>query len=109
MATQSHNKKKPTKKQIQQNIVNHYENSLKENFIKNMVMGFEVASQMYLDKIESGCTIDELKEFIKKNIENESIMESVATRKTVNEQWGQALMNLYINFMMSVKGDTRDY
>ena len=51
-----------------------------------MVMGFEVASQMYLDKIESGCTIDELKEFIKKNIENESIMESVATRKTVNEQ-----------------------
>lgn len=86
MATQSHNKKKPTKKQIQQNIVNHYENSLKENFIKNMVMGFEVASQMYLDKIESGCTINELKEFIKKNIENESIMESVATRKTVNEQ-----------------------
>ena len=86
MATQSHNKKKPTKKQIQQNIVNHYENSLKENFIKNMVMGFEVASQMYLDKIESGCTIDELKESIKKNIENESIMESVATRKTVNEQ-----------------------
>ena len=62
MATQSRNKKKPTKKQIQQNIVNHYENSLKENFIKNMVMGFEVASQMYLDKIESGCTLDELKE-----------------------------------------------
>ena len=86
MATQSHNKKKPTKKQIQQNIVNHYENSLKENFIKHMVMGFEVASQMYLDKIESGCTVDELKEFIKKNIENKSVIEFVATRKTENEQ-----------------------
>ena len=86
MATQSHNKKKPTKKQIQQNIVNHYESNLKENFIKHMIMGFEVASKMYLNKIESGCTIEELKEFIKKNIENESIMESVATRKTVNEQ-----------------------
>ena len=86
MAIQSHNKKKPTKKQIQQNIVNHYENSLKENFSKNMVMGFEVASQMYLDKIESGCTLDELKEFIKKNIENKSVIVSVATMKTENEQ-----------------------
>ena len=84
--SQSHNKKKPTKKQTMEKLVNHYENSLKENFIKNMVMGFEVASQMYLDKIENGCTIDELKEFIKKNIENKSIIESVATRKTVNEQ-----------------------
>ena len=51
-----------------------------------MIMGFEVASQMYLDKIESGCTLDELKEFIKKNIENKPVIESVATRKTVNEQ-----------------------
>ena len=86
MAIQSHNKKKPTKKQTMEKLVNHYENSLKENFIKNMVMGFEVASQMYLDKIESGCTLDELKEFIKKNIENKSVIESVATRKTENEQ-----------------------
>ena len=86
MTMQSKQPKKPTKKQTMEKLVNHYENSLKENFIKNIVMGFEVASQMYLDKIENGCTIDELKEFIKKNIENESIMESVATRKTVNEQ-----------------------
>ena len=84
MATQSHNKKKPTKKQIQQNIVNHYENSLKENFIKHMVMGFEVASQMYLDKIESGCTLEELKEFIEKSIKNKDTIVDVATRETVN-------------------------
>ena len=86
MAMQSHNKKKPTKKQAMANIVNHYENSLKENFIKNIVIGFETASQLYLDKINSGCTLDELKEFIKKNIENKSVIESVATRKTENEQ-----------------------
>ena len=85
MATQSRNKKKPTKKQIQQNIVNHYENSLKENFIKNMVMGFEVASQMYLDKIESGCTLDELKEFIENNLKNKDVIEKVAKGKTVND------------------------
>ena len=84
MATQSRNKKKPTKKQIMDNLVNHYENSLKENFIKNMVIGFETASQMYLDKIESGCTLEELKEFIEKSIKNKDTIVDVATRKTVN-------------------------
>ena len=78
MAMQSHNKKKPTKKQAMANIVNHYENSLKENFIKNMVIGFETASQLYLDKINEGCTIEELKIFIESNIKNKNIIEKVA-------------------------------
>ena len=86
MAIQSKQSKKPTKKQAMANIVNHYESSLKENFIKNIVIGFETASQLYLDKINSGCKMDELKEFIKKNIENKSVIEFVATRKTENEQ-----------------------
>ena len=51
MAMQSKQSKKPTKKQAMTNIVNHYESSLKENFIKNIVIGFETASQLYLDKI----------------------------------------------------------
>lgn len=85
MAMQSHNKKKPTKKQAMANIVNHYENSLKENFIKNIVIGFETASQLYLDKINSGCTMEELKEFIENNLKNKDVIEMVANGKTVND------------------------
>ena len=84
MAMQSHNKKKPTKKQAMTNIVNHYESSLKENFIKNIVIGFETASQLYLDKINEGCTIEELKIFIESNIKNKNIIEKVAKGEDKN-------------------------
>ena len=85
MAIQSKQSKKPTKKQAMANIVNHYESSLKENFIKNMIMGFETASQLYLDKINSGCTMEELKEFIENNLKNKNIIEKVVNGKTVNK------------------------
>lgn len=85
MAMQSKQSKKPTKKQAMANIVNHYESSLKENFIKNMVIGFKTASQLYLDKINSGCTMEELKEFIKNNLKNKDVIEKVANGKTVND------------------------
>ena len=81
----NHNKKKPTKKQAMANIVNHYENSLKENFIKNIVIGFETASQLYLDKIINGCTMEELKELIENNLKNKDVIEKVANGKTVND------------------------
>ena len=85
MAMQSKQSKKPTKKQAMANIVNHYENSLKKNFIKNMVIGFETASQLYLDKINSGCTMEELKELIENNLKNKDVIEMVANGKTVND------------------------
>ena len=85
MAMQSKQSKKPTKKQAVANIVNHYENSLKENFIKNIVIGFETESQLYLDKINSGCTMEELKEFIENNLKNKDVIEMVANGKTVND------------------------
>ena len=85
MAMQSKQSKKPTKKQAVANIVNHYENSLKENFIKNIVIGFENASQLYLDKINSGCTMEELKEFIENNLKNKDVIEMVANGKTEND------------------------
>lgn len=84
MAMQSHNKKKPIKKQAMANIINHYENSLKENFIKNIVIGFETASQLYLDKINEGCNIEELKIFIESNIKNKNIIEKVAKGEDKN-------------------------
>lgn len=76
--------KKPTKKQAMTNIVNHYENSLKENFIKNIVIGFETASQLYLDKINEGSTIEELKIFIESNIKNKNVIEKVAKGENKN-------------------------
>ena len=48
MAMQSHNKKKPTKKQAMANIVNHYENSLKENFIKNVLLDNMLLVDIYM-------------------------------------------------------------
>ena len=85
MAMQSKQSKRLTKKQAMANIVNHYESSLKENFIKNMIMGFETASQLYIDKINSGCTMEELKEFIENNLKNKDVIEMVANGKTVND------------------------
>ena len=41
------------------------------------MIGFETASQMYLDKINSGCTIEELKDFIEKNLKNKEVIEKV--------------------------------
>lgn len=84
MAMQSKQSKKPTKKQAMANIVNHYESSLKENFIKNMVMGFETASQLYLDKINSGCTMEELKEFIENNLKHKETIKRVTEGGTNN-------------------------
>lgn len=81
MVMQSKQSKKPTKKQAMANIVNHYESSLKENFIKNMIIGFETASQLYLDKINSGCGMNELKEFIEKNLKNKNMIEKVSRGK----------------------------
>lgn len=78
MAMQSKQPKKLTKKQSMENVVKHYNNSLKENFIKNMIIGFETASQLYLDKIENGCSLEELKEFIKKNLESKEVIGKVA-------------------------------
>ena len=86
MAMQSKQPNKLTKKKAMANIVNHYESSLKENFIKNIVIGFETASQLYLDKINEGCTIEKLKEFIENNLKNKDVIEKVANGKTVNEQ-----------------------
>lgn len=78
MTTQSKKQKKPTKKQAIENVIKHYENTLKGNLIKNIMIGFETASQMYLDKINKGCTIEELKITIESNLKNKEIIEKIA-------------------------------
>ena len=42
------------------------------------MIGFETASQMYLDKINENCTMEELKNFIENNLKNKEVIEKVA-------------------------------
>lgn len=62
---------------LKNQILSVYKKNLRDNYIKNMVQGFEVASMMYLEKIEKGCTIEELKEFITKNIKSKDVLEKI--------------------------------
>jgi hypothetical protein len=71
-----------SKKQIAtQNIIDTYNRTLKNNLVKNLVkninIGFITASQLYLDKINNGCTLEELKEFIELNLKNKDLIEKV--------------------------------
>ena len=54
MATQSRKPKKPTKKQMIEQIPKVVESDLKKNFIKHIMIGFESCNQMILDKINNG-------------------------------------------------------
>lgn len=78
---QGHNTKKPTKNQFKYDLIKDYESTLKENFIKNMVVGAETISNVYLKKIEEGCSIEELKDFIEKFTLNKEYIEKIITKK----------------------------
>ena len=78
-----HKGKKPTKKQmIEEVIPNQFKEELRNAHIKGMVQGFEVANQLLLEYADSH-TIEELRDFCKKNIEQKQVMEKVVSR---NEQ-----------------------
>lgn len=65
--------KKLTKKQALEQIPIIMEQELKSNYIKNMVMGFELGQQMILDYINNGHTIEEVREFVTKNLKKENL------------------------------------
>lgn len=74
-----HKGKKPTKKQmIEEVIPNQFKEELRNAHIKGMVQGFEVANQMLLEYADSH-TIEELRDFCKKNIEQKQVMEKVVS------------------------------
>lgn len=69
---------KISKKQMAtQNIIDTYNRTLKNNLVKNINIGFITASQLYLDKINNDCTLEELKEFIELNLKNKDLIEKV--------------------------------
>ena len=76
---EGHKKKKPTKKQMIDEILpNQLREEFKKTHIKGMVQGFEVANQMLLEYADSH-TIEELRDFCKKNIEQKSVMDKVVS------------------------------
>ena len=78
---ESHKSKKPTKKQMIEEIIpKQYEQKLKDIHIKGMVQGFEVANQMLLEYAESH-TIEELVDFCMKNIEKKDVMSKVVGKE----------------------------
>ena len=78
MAIQSRKPKKPTKKQMIEQIPKVMEQDLKKNFIKNIMIGFESCNQMILDKINNGATLEEVKNFVELNLKNKDVVEKVA-------------------------------
>jgi hypothetical protein len=84
MTTQSRKPKKPTKKQMIEQIPKVMEQDLKKNFIKNLVQGFEISNQMILDKINGGASLEEVKIFVELNLKNKNVVEKVANGKEEN-------------------------
>jgi urease gamma subunit len=84
MTTQSRKPKKPTKKQMIEQIPKVVESDLKKNFVKNLVQGFEISNQMILDKINNGATLEEVKNFVELNLKNKDVVEKVANGKEEN-------------------------
>jgi hypothetical protein len=78
MTTQNRKPKKPTKKQMIEQIPKVVESDLKKNFIKNIMIGFESCNQMILDKINSGASLEEIKNFVELNLKNKDVVEKVA-------------------------------
>lgn len=69
----SRQRKKPTKKQLINEIIpNHINKTLKDNFINNMIIGRETTLQDILDKINNGSTLEELKDYIELSLSPKS-------------------------------------
>lgn len=68
-----HKKKKQTKAEMIASIPKHVEDTIKVGYIKNMMIGYQVANQMLLDYIENHHTIDEIKAFVEKNVSKDGI------------------------------------
>ena len=53
---------------VTKEVTEYVEKTLRDNFIKNIMMGFNTANEMILHYINDGHDIDEVKDFIERNI-----------------------------------------
>ena len=69
--------KKPTKKQMMEELPKKFEQELKNAHIKGMVQGYELSNQMLMEYAENH-TIEEVVEFCKKNVEDKTMSRVVS-------------------------------
>lgn len=82
---ESHKKRKPSKKEMQQKVVDTFEKRLKEMHIKGMIQGSEIFSQLILDNIANGKTLDDIKSLCETNLHSKETMEKVVMKEKENE------------------------
>ena len=82
---ESRKKKKPTKKEMQQKVVDTFKSQLKKNYVKALIQGSEINSQIILDMIDNGKSLDEIKSFLTSSLHNKEIMEKVVMKEKENK------------------------
>lgn len=78
---QSHRKRKPTKKEMQQKVVDTFQSELKKNYIKALIQGQEIFAKTILDYINNGKSLDEIKSFCEIALHNSQKIEEISTNK----------------------------
>ena len=80
MNMESHKKKKPTKKQmIEEVLPNQIKEELKKAHIKGLIQGFEVANTMIMEYAKEN-SIEQVIELCKKNVEQKETMARVVEK-----------------------------
>ena len=69
--------KKPTKKQMMEELPKKFEQELKNAHIKGMVQGYELSNQMLMEYAENH-TIEEVVDFCRKNVEDKTMSRVVS-------------------------------
>lgn len=70
---------------LQKELAENYKNEIRQSFIKNIMIGFESTSGMYLNKINEGCSLEELKEFILLCNNNNDKITEIISKKYVDK------------------------
>lgn len=84
MQNQSRRRKKPTKKEMQQNVVNTFQSELKKNYVKALIQGSEIFCQLILDNINNGKTLEDIKSLCENNLKNKNVMENIVNKENNN-------------------------
>lgn len=71
---------------LKENIVNTFSKELKENYIKNLIEGSEIAYTLILDNINKGYSIEQVKAFCELQLspKGKETMRKVAGAKIIN-------------------------
>ena len=80
---QGHRKKKPTKKESIQMVIDNFELEMKKYHIKGLVQGGEILAQTILDFIQDGKDLDYIKGYCESTLKSsqDGTMEKVVSKE----------------------------